>query len=172
MNSKQKDYNNVLNELKLDRDVKLNFNTSGRLIICLVEFRPQKEIEHVMAAILKIYKPDEIGIAIMYGNKNKDFVEDLFKNWNNIIFIHKPYDNIDRGIYSQLLKQPQFYENFESWSHVLIYQTDALILRKIDDIYFDYDYIGAPWTHTNQCAKYNAEMEDFLLEYRILYKDM
>ena len=39
-----------------------------------------------------------------------------------------------------MLKQPKFWENFLNWSHILIYQTDALILRKIDDIYFNYNF--------------------------------
>ena len=96
-------------------------------------------------------------------NKNKLFIENKFKNWKNIILIHKNYDNIDRGTYSALLKQPEFYENFLNWSHVLIYQTDALLFRKIDDIYFTYDYIGAPWISTNQWCKYNAGNGGFSL---------
>ena len=163
MNNRQKDYYSILNELKINKNKEFIFKPSGKLIICLIEFRIQQEIENVMAAVLKVYNPDEIGIAVMYGNKNKDYIESLFKQWKNMIFIHKPYDNIDRKIYSQLLKQPEFYENFKAWSHVLIYQTDALIFRKIDDIYFNYDYIGAPWKHTNQCAKYNAGNGGFSL---------
>ena len=161
-NSRQKNYNEILMKLKIDDSVQ-EFQKKGKLIICLIEFRPLQEIECVMAAILKSYKPSEIGVAMMYGNTNKTLVESTFKNWKNMVLIHKNIDNVDRGIYSALLKSPEFYENFTRWSHILIYQTDALLFRKIDDIYFNYDYIGAPWIQTNQWCKYNAGNGGFSL---------
>ena len=161
-NTKKTQYYNILKQLNIDNNEKV-FNKKGKLIICLIEFRPLKEIEHVMSAILKSYNPSEIGIAIMYGNKNKIYIEEKFKYWKNLIFIHKNIDNVDRGLYSALLKQPEFYDRFLNWSHVLIYQTDALIFRKIDDIYFNYDYIGAPWKDNNQWCKYNAGNGGFSL---------
>lgn len=162
-NEKHKEYNNLLYNLKLDIDGPIYFNKEGKLIICLIEFRPLEEIKYVMYAILKIYKPEDIGIAFMYGNDNKELIEETFKNWKNIILIHKNFDNINRQIYSALLIQPEFYDNFKNWSHVLIYQTDALIMRKIDDIYFNYDYIGAPWIESNQWCKYPAGNGGFSL---------
>lgn len=161
-NEKHVEYNLYLSQLKID-NTPLTFLKRGKLVVCLVEFRPLLEIEHVLAAVMKIYKPSEIGISIMYGNLNKDYVESKFSKWQNIKLIHKNLDNIDRGTYSALLKQPTFYENFLNWSHVLIYQTDSLILRKIDDVYFDYDYIGAPWVESNQWCKYNAGNGGFSL---------
>ena len=55
------------------------------------------------------------------------------------------FNNINQRIYSKILKKPDFWENFTNWKHILIIQTDALILKKIDDIYFNYEYIGAKW---------------------------
>ena len=138
-NRRHGEYNDVLKKLTISNDYKYLCNTSGKLIVCLVEFRILHEIEHVISAITKIYNDGEIGLAIMYGNINKSYVEEKFKNFENIKLIYKNIDNVDRGSYSGLLKQPEFYENFTNWSHVLIYQVDALMLRKVDDIYFDYD---------------------------------
>ena len=67
-------------------DIKHTFNKSGKLIICLIEFRLLHEIEHVMAAILKSYKPNEIGVAIMYGNKNKSFEEKRY--WRGPVWVN------------------------------------------------------------------------------------
>ena len=125
----------------------LNFKKDGKLVICLIEFRVMKEIEYVMNAVLRVYKPEEIGIAVVYGTRNASFVENTFKDWNNLIFVKTEHANLDRGTYSILLKQPQFYEHFLNFSHILIYQTDALTLKKIPEKYFQYDYIGAPWTY-------------------------
>lgn len=162
-NEKHRQYNNLLFKLNLDLSGDIYFNKGGKLIICLIEFRQLEEIKYVMYALLKIYKPEEIGIAFMYGNDNKKYIEETFKNWKNKILIHKNFNNIDRRIYSALMIQPELYDNFKNWSHVLIYQTDALIIRKIDDIYFNYDYIGAPWIESNQWCKYPAGNGGFSL---------
>lgn len=161
-NTRHREYNNVLKRIKIKRKPK--FNTQGRLCICLIEFRNMIEIDYVIRAVLKMYPCDyEIGLSVVYGKKNKDLVESLFSDYANIKLIYKDIDNLNRGTYSALLKQPQFYENFKNWSHVLIYQTDALIFRKIPDFYFNYDYIGAPWIESNQWCKYNAGNGGFSL---------
>mgnify|MGYP001253356247 CR=1 FL=1 len=168
-NSKHTEYNNILYQLdelhnyRMKRHSKLNFSTSGKLIICLIEFRKMIEIKYVIYALLSIYNPEEIGLAFVYGNLNKEFIEETFKDFKNVKLIKYDFDNINRGIYSAILKTPEFYEHFLNWSHLLIYQTDALLLRKIDDIYFNYDYTGAPWIKDNQWCKYNAGNGGFSL---------
>ena len=146
------EYTNLIKKIpKPSGDIE--FMKEGKLIICLIEFRKQPEIEWVMNAVLRVYKPCEIGIAIVHGTQNADYVHSLFDTWKNVMFIQETFANVDRGTYSALLKRPEFYERFIDFSHILIYQTDALIYRKISDQYFQYDYIGAPWTQSNQCAK-------------------
>ena len=141
----------------------LKFSKSGKLVICLIEFRIQKEIEWVMNAVLRVYSPEEIGIAMIYGTTNAEYVENTFKDWENMLLIKTEHKNLDRGTYSAFLKQPQIYDNFSNFSNILIYQTDALIYRKIPDCYFEYDYIGSPWKLDNQCAKYPAGNGGFSL---------
>ena len=51
--------------------------------------------------------------------------------------------------YSKLLLTTGFYEEFLEYEYILIVQTDALLLKKIDDefnVFFHYDYVGAAWT--------------------------
>lgn len=140
------------------------FNEGGRLIVVLVEYRIMDEIEYVVNALMRVYnKPKEIGFAIVHGTKNAEYVEKLYSNWENIKLINTGHDNLNRGTYSALLKTPQLWENFTNWSHCLIYQTDACIMRRIDDIYFDYDYIGSPWSVCNQWTAYNAGNGGFSL---------
>ena len=161
-NDKHRQYNEILKKIRIKKIPK--FNTGGRLCICLIEFRNMIEIDYVIRAVLKMYPCDyEIGLSVVYGNNNKDLVESLYNNYKNIKLIYKDIDNLNRGTYSALLKMPQFYENFINWSHVLIYQTDALLFRKIPDFYFNYDYIGAPWIENNQWTKYNAGNGGFSL---------
>lgn len=122
------------------------FNTSGVLNICLIEYRIMDEIKYVINAILRVYQPNEIGFTIVCGSINYPFIQSIVSSWKNVKIINTKDKNLTRGTYSALLKMPQFWEYFHLWSHVLIYQTDALIMRKIDPIYFNYHYIGAPWS--------------------------
>ena len=126
------------------------FNNKGRLIICLVEFRILDSIKHVINSVLKVYKPEEIGLCIVHGNLNNSLIQENFGIWKNIKLVKLNYNNISYKIYQKLLKSPSFWENFSNWDNVLIIQTDALILRRIDEIYYNFDYIGAPWGN-NKC---------------------
>ena len=49
--------------------------------------------------------------------------------------------------YSRLMLSKKFFNRFESYSHVLICQTDAIVLKPELDFWLNqpYDYIGAPW---------------------------
>lgn len=160
-NNRHKEYNEILKQIEIYEDVELN--TSGKLIFCLIEFREMIEIKYVVNAIFASYSPSEIGLAIVYGNLNSSLVEKTFQNYTNIQLIKYDVDNMCRGSYSALLKTPEFYEQFTNWHHLVVYQTDALLFRKIDDVYFQYDYIGAPWILSNQWCKYNAGNGGFSL---------
>ena len=168
-NSRHSEYNNILYDLdelysyRINTHKQLLFNNRGKLIICLIEFREMIEIKYVIYALLSVYNPNEIGLSIVHGKLNKKYINDLFKDFKNIKLIEYDLDNVNRGIYSAILKTPEFYENFLNWTHLLIYQTDALLLRKIDDVYYNYDYIGAPWIENNQWCKYNAGNGGFSL---------
>lgn len=139
------------------------FNVGGQLLVCLIEYRIMDEIELVMRAVCSVYNPQEIGFAMVHGTHNEECVKKAFGNWKNVKFINTGHHNLDRGGYSALLKMPTFWENFTNWSHALVYQTDALLIRRIDEVYFDFDYIGAPWTPKNQWTKYNAGNGGFSL---------
>ena len=46
--------------------------------------------------------------------------------------------------YNQLFKNPAFWVDLE-YRKVLIFQTDTLLIRPVDDSFFLYDYVGSPW---------------------------
>ena len=97
------------------------------------------EIEWVINAALRVYKPCDIGFSIVYGKKNASYIEERYSKWQNIILVNTGNENLDRGSYSGLLKMYNFYKPYENWSHILIYQTDALLIQKINDVYFQYN---------------------------------
>ncbi len=57
--------------------------------------------------------------------------------------------------YSQLLMSEDFYEEYSTWSHLLIYQLDCLIFRDelIQWCASPWDYLGAPWFHNFNLEK-------------------
>ena len=150
MSNKNEEYYNLLKtiEYPYKNDVPI-FNTHGKLIIALFEFRPIDEIKYVINAILQVYNSIDIGFSIVYGKNNEKYIQENFGNWKNILLINTNDGNHNSHSYSNRLITPELWENFLNWKHVLVYQCDALILRKIPDIYFKYDYIGAPWSRNN-----------------------
>ena len=46
-NGKHKTYNEILTQLTIDNSTVFEFQKKGKLIICLIEFRPLKEIERL-----------------------------------------------------------------------------------------------------------------------------
>ena len=143
--NRQKQYTHILSSVKHNR-TDIVFKENGKLIFCLIEFRTMKEIEYVINCILKVYDPSEIGFAIVYGNGNKDYIESITKDMTNVLHIKLDFNNISIKKYNKILRWKHFYDKFVNWEYMLLIQTDALIVRKIDEIYFDYDYIGAPWS--------------------------
>lgn len=54
--------------------------------------------------------------------------------------------------YNRLLLDPAFYQRFADHSHLLILQTDAVVLRDELDLWCasPYDYLGSPWPDGNE----------------------
>lgn len=52
---------------------------------------------------------------------------------------------LNRDVYNNLLKLSRFWNEVPA-SHVLLTQPDALLIEPLPDTFFEYDYIGAPWS--------------------------
>tara|TARA_Y100000768_G_scaffold330457_1_gene269150 strand:- start:2482 stop:3546 length:1065 start_codon:yes stop_codon:yes gene_type:complete len=141
--ARRREYFNTIEKITVDINLPV-FNTGGKLIIALFEWRTIEAMKWVLNAVLKVYNSEEIGLAIVHGTKNEIFVKENFGHWKNVLLINTGDENHNHDSYSNRLITPEIWENFINWSHVLVYQWDALILRKIPDIYFKYDFIGSP----------------------------
>ena len=156
MYSQKQEYYSVIKQIPhINNIVNLKCDW-GKLMFCLIEFRIMEEMKHVINSILNIYNSSEIGLAIVFGNHNKDFVYEITQNIKNVKYIHLDHNNINIRTYNKILKWTTFYEYFIDWEFVAIIQTDALICRRIDDVFFNYDYIGAPWGWNNILSKYRC----------------
>ena len=57
--------------------------------------------------------------------------------------------------YNRLMMQPSFYQEFQKYEYILIFQLDGLLLQGSEEleVFLDmgYDYIGAPWPEGGYC---------------------
>lgn len=81
-------------------------------------------------------KPQSLDLSSLADTYHPDFIVDF-------------PDSCFLGIaaYNRLMMSPWFYEAFEQWEYMLIYQPDAWVFDdQLDDwCTRGYDYIGAPW---------------------------
>lgn len=97
------------------------------------------------------YTKENYPIILVSHEDLNDIVQNILREFNNSgfnavseFFDKKYFESIDS--YCQLLKSYDFWERFQQFDYVLIYQDDCLLIK--DDlkewIKKDYDYIGAP----------------------------
>jgi hypothetical protein len=98
--------------------------------------------------ILFLYSVDETwNINIFTTNDNKINYENDLKKLNiegNIILLDNKFNSIDD--YSNLLKNVNFWNKI-SEDNCLLFQYDSFCMGKFNNIFFNYNYIGARWEH-------------------------
>ena len=128
--------NKELPELKLN----LKYET------VLIEFRELYNLEFVIKnTILKI--GNEWSHTIICGNLNYDYCLKIIGNMN-IKIIKLNIDNLNVDNYSKLLCSKEFWNLFIG-EKILIYQEDTFIFKSNIMDFIKWDYIGAPWTITD-----------------------
>ncbi len=87
------------------------------------------------------------------SNELKIFFEDCDFNFKIIEIDNSNFKSVTS--YDQMLRKKWFYKLFESYSYILVTQTDVVIFR--DElqkwINLGYDYIGAPWIFKNKSGE-------------------
>jgi len=115
-----------------------------KLSLAIVEPRKHPHLKTVLYNVAKFYACSDVSLYIFHGTDNETFVLDIVAEWPNVHLMNLGLKNL-RPLqeYSELLCSERFYKWFKS-EHVLIFQTDTLVRRPIDDSWFQYDYVGAP----------------------------
>lgn len=127
-------------------------NTNTKLSMVLIEFRKHPWMKGVLYNMAHIYGGSDVNLTIVHGTGNKEFVEDIVKDWVNVNLVVYPYENINKDKYSEILTSSEFYEHFKT-DFILLFQCDTLIRKRISENFFNYHYVGAPWVWT--CGQYN-----------------
>ena len=92
---------------------------------------------------------DDIGFQIFYSENNKEYFKNIIQknNLKNITMTKLNFNINNKLSYSDFLFSKEFYTNVIG-EKVLMYNTDTLLLKNFNNIYFDYDWIGALWSES------------------------
>ena len=110
----------------------------------LIEFREFPHLEFLIRnAILKL--GDKWAFTVICGNINYNFISEMCKQISpNINIIKVNIDNMIPYQYNKFLTSKSFWNILEG-EKILIYQEDSMIFKKLDNVFLQYDYIGAPF---------------------------
>jgi hypothetical protein len=120
-----------------------------RLALCIVEPRQHEWLAPVLYNAAHYYGGRDVSLYIFHGLNNREYVEDIVKDWEGVQMIGVNADNLPIPDYNWLLTRPHFWSTFDS-EYVLIFQTDSLCNKPIPEQLLDrgYEYNGAPWKWT------------------------
>jgi hypothetical protein len=125
------------------------------LALAIVEMRQHPWLQGVLHNAAHMYGGRrDVSLHIWHGTDNNNFVKHLIEGWQNVNLHDLGIAGLAVPEYSSLLTTKSFYDQLGDASHVLLFQTDTLLLRRIDDGFFAYDYCGR--TMGTPCAEPSA----------------
>jgi len=92
--------------------------------------------------IAHVYGGTDVGLHIICSPRNLKDMKEWTKDWVNVTITWKALQSLDE--YNTFSCSPELYSRFTS-TYVLLMQWDSYIFRPIDEKFFEYDYVGAPW---------------------------
>ena len=127
----------------------------------LIEFRIMPHLEFLIRNT--IIKLPSWSHTIVCGNINYEFIVNMCNNIStNIKIIKLDINNLTTSLYSELLMTTDFWNNFIG-EKILLYQEDSILFHNKIEEFLKYDYIGAPWHHTQDDNAYGVGNGGFSL---------
>lgn len=124
-----------------------NFSPSSHLETVLIEYRKLPHMEFIIRNTI-LMLGNNWSHTVVCGETNKTWMKELCDSISkNIRVIVTNHNKMDRNIYSTMLTQKSFWEQFNG-EKLLIYQEDSCIFHNNYQAFLKYDYIGAPWKQT------------------------
>ena len=122
-----------------------NMNDNCKLALVIIEPRKHEWLKGVLYNFAHIYGGrDDTSLYIFHGNENKQFVLDILKGWDMVSMIHMNVSNLSIFDYNKYITSVNFWNNIKA-EYALIFQTDTLLRKEIEPVFFKYDYVGSPW---------------------------
>ena len=156
-------------------DVRNNLQDGGEKLIVIVDNRPSASVRFcVLNSLLMtgfkyrciVYADGSSGgeMGVLFSDIS-DFVEVVDLACLGVA-------RLDRDIYNKLLKSSHFWSALPATS-VLLTQSDSLLVEPLPDYFFQYDYIGAPWTPNRTFSvPFPHYAPGVLAEYKEIWKNI
>lgn len=137
----------IINKISSPNNKKKQFKISNgnKLGICVIEFRQHEFLKPVLNQIAHVYGGTDASLYIVHGKNNETFCKDLLQDWKNVEYIKYDVESLDKYQYADLCCTPEFYRNFKT-EFILKMEWDSYIRKQIPEMFFNYAYVGAPWT--------------------------
>ena len=128
----------LVSKIKDTQEVKLKKTDK---VAVIVEPRKHEMLEMIVRNVM-YFLGEEWNLHIFGGTENEKWINELFPQHWEYRFTNLGVDNITADEHNLLLRQRFFWEQIEE-ENILIFQTDAYLLRKGIDYVLKYDYVGA-----------------------------
>jgi hypothetical protein len=140
-------WDQVLQSIRPPPPEKTVFSNDAKLRLVIVEPRNHPWLQGVLRNVAHVYGgSSDVGLTIFHGTENETYIRQITDGWKGIEWVNLGKPNLTIYEYNQLLTSTAFYERFTNSEWILVFQTDTLLRRQIDRDFFQYDYVGAPWT--------------------------
>ena len=114
-------------------------------VALLIEPRCHPALEHVVRNAMH-FLGEGWQLQIFHGTENEAFLREIFSadELRDVQLVSLEVDNLSPLAHNELMCTHWLWQRAAA-EHVLIFQTDALLLRRGVDDFLRWDYIGAPW---------------------------
>jgi len=105
----------------------------------IIETRVLPDLAKIINDHLK-YIPEDWGLTVFCSKENVTLLGNLSRD-ATIFYLDAHFPTSE---YNKLLKSVEFWDKLK-YEHVLIFQTDSMLLREGIEEFLEWDYVGAPW---------------------------
>ena len=129
----------------------VSMNQSLVVIVPVYKVLNRSEIQSI-ESLNKLESQSDLNVCLVgsdfFVQLNYNRLTSLFSDFiilNNEYFDEEYFKDVVS--YNRLLLSNEFYQRFKSYEYMVIFQTDAFIIKDSLDVFIDkgYTYIGAPW---------------------------
>jgi hypothetical protein len=142
----EQNYNRVQNNKESHP---INKTSSTPKLAVIIEPRKHELLKWVCWNFMNLLSPFGWELCVVHGLDNEEFVQNELQELSQLIKIHYyplPFSNMNETMYNNLLTNKSFWETLPTEAeHLLIFQTDTLLLKGDLSPFLDYDFVGAPW---------------------------
>lgn len=133
-------------EVLKNQNIKSTDASENKTVGIIVETRPNKLLffSVVNTIIMTRMTMKVIVYTIPKSHAETKRLFQGLEQWVGIKVLEITDNTFDINAYNSLMKSPNFWASIHA-SKCLIFQTDGIFIEPLENHFFDYDYIGAPW---------------------------